>query len=250
MNVRFSHLWQSAMGLLALIFLTVASCKGPDGPAGPQGPAGPTGAAGAAGATGPAGASGVAGPMGNANVVYSDWKPFDVSGNFFRFPDGSQVNLSPATTANALLTADAINKGVIYVYYKFGVLTNDPVTQTNSLVERISSDKVTYANVKIPGRTTNTSQDYAIYQVSMDNLGLNYFSPKLSLTTGYLSADQQSYVPINGLTSMDAKFYRDMFATLPQYRIVVVNGSVKGGRSGNIDYTNYAAVKAAYNLPD
>lgn len=248
MNVRFSHLWQSGMGLLALLFVMVASCKGPDGPAGPQGPAGPSGAAGPVGTTGPAGASGVAGPMGNANVVYTDWKPLDVGGNFSRFPDGSQVNLSPATTANALLTADAINKGVIYVYYKFGVLTNDPATQTNSLVERISSDKVAYANVKIPGRKTNTSLDYALYQVTMDNIGLNYFSPKLTLTTGYPSADV--YVPIEGLTSQDPQFYKDMFKTLPQYRMVVVNGSVKAGRSGAVDYTNYAAVKEAYNLPD
>ena len=41
-----------------------------------------------------------------------------------------------------------------------------------------------------------------------------------------------------------------MVKDLPQYRIVIVNGSTPGGRAAAIDYKDYAAVKRAYNLPD
>lgn len=247
MKVYFSRLVQTGMGLVVLVLMLVVSCKGPDGPAGPAGPTGAPGAAGAAGATGPAGASGVAGatgPMGNANVVYTDWKSMDVSGNVFQYPTGNQVDLIPQSTANALLTKDAINKGLIYVYYKFGQLQN------TTLVERITQNQVPFGRVKIPTRTTNTAQDYATYQITMDNLGENYFAPKISLTTGYYDSQKDEFVLFPDIAKQPAQFYRNLFSTLPQYRIMVVNGSVKAGRLGAVDFTDYAAVKQAFNLPD
>lgn len=244
MKIYFSRFVQTSIGVVFLVLTLLASCKGPDGPAGP---AGPTGATGAAGATGPAGASGVAGatgPTGNANVVYTDWKPIDVSGAVFQYPTGNQVDLTSTSTANALLTQDAINKGLIYIYYKFGQLQN------GTLVERIAQDKVPFGRVKIPGRTTNSALDYATYQITTDNLGLNYFSPKISLTTGFYDSATDTFTLIPDLAKQTDAFYRTMFSTLPQYRIVVVNGSTKGGRLAGVNYNDYSAVKQAFNLPD
>jgi len=251
MKVRFSYFIKFGSGLFILSLLFFASCKGPTGPTGPAGPTGATGAAGTAGATGatgPAGASGVAGATGNANVVYTDWKAIDVSGNFFKYPDNSQVQLSPAVTTSSLLSLSAINTGIIYVYYKFGQLQYDQTAQQYTLAERIKADTVS-AYVKIPGRTTNLFADYARYQIITDDLGQNYFSPKIVLFTGRLNSTATGYDTIADLINLAPSAYRAMFTTLPQYRIVVVYGSVKG-RVGAVDFKDYAAVKQAYNLPD
>ncbi|GAB4020488.1 hypothetical protein [Spirosoma koreense] len=253
MKVRFSYFVQTTAGLFALLLMLVVSCKGPEGPAGPQGPAGPTGATGAAGATGPAGASGVAGatgPMGNANVMYTEWKTMDVSGNVFAHPDLSVVDLSPAATTSSILSASAINQGLITVYYKFGALSFDQTTQNYVLNERIAANTVPYASVKIPGRTTSKFSDYTDYQITTDNLGQNYFAPKITLTTGYYDSSRDAYTPIADVANKTTDFYRSLFTTLPQYRIVVVMGNVKSGRQGAVDFKDYAAVKQAYNLPN
>ena len=250
MKVRFSHFVTFGTGLVALLLMLVISCKGPEGPAGPTGATGATGATGTAGATGPAGASGVAGatgPMGNANVVYTDWKAVDISGAVFKYPNLSRVQLAPASTANTLLTKDAIDKAVIYVYYKFGQLTYDQ-TAGYTLVERIKQDTVTAA-VKIPGRTTNNIEDYTKYQIITDFLGQNYFSPKIFIFSGIFNTTTGVYDPIPELLFQPDQVYRTMLATYPQYRIVVVYGSVKG-RVGAVDFNDYAAVKQAFNLPD
>lgn len=247
MKLRSSYLVQTGVGLVALLLMLVISCKGPEGPQGPAGPTGAAGPAGPAGATGPAGASGVAGatgPMGNANVAYTEWKPIDVSGNVVNYPSRTQVDLAPASTANALLTKDAIDKGLVYIYYKFGQLQN------GTLVDRITQNTVPVARIKIPGRTTNNASDYASYQITTDYLGENYFSPRISLTTGTYNSTTDQITLIPDLANQSDAFYRSLFATMPQYRIVVVAGSVKSGRVGTVDYNDYAAVKQAYSLPD
>lgn len=253
MKVRFSYLVQTGVGLATLLLMLVISCKGPEGPQGPAGPTGAAGAAGAPGATGPAGASGVAGatgPTGNANVTYTDWKAMDLSGAVFKFPSRTQVDLVPASTANALLTKDAVDKGLIYIYYKFGQLQYDATNKNYVLAERITQNEVPLGRVKIPNRTTSNIGDFANYKITTDYLGQNYFSPKLSLTTGSYDSASNQYLVINELVNQSDEFYRTMFAQLPQYRIVVVAGSVKSGRQGAVDYSDYAAVKQAYNIPD
>lgn len=250
MQVRFSHFVTFGTGLVALLLMLVISCKGPEGPAGPAGATGAAGAAGTPGATGPAGASGVAGatgPMGNANVVYTDWKAVDISGTVFKYPNLSGVQLVPASTANTLLTKDAIDKGVIYVYYKFGQLSFDQ-TSGYKLVERIKQDTVVAA-VKIPGRTTNNINDYTKYQITTDFLGQNYFAPKVFIFSGIYNTSSDRYDPIPELLFQPDQVYRTMLKDYPQYRIVVVYGSVKG-RVGAVDFKDYAAVKQAFNLPD
>ena len=249
MQVRFSHFVQTGTGLVALLLILISSCKGPEGPAGPQGPAGTAGAAGTTGATGATGPTGASGVSGNANVQYTDWKPVDVSGNFFKYPDNTQVDLSPTSTANALLTQDAIDKGLIYVYYKFGQLSYVQASDSYVLMDKITQNTVPFGRVKIPGRATSGATDFTTYQITTDYLGVNYFAPKISLTTGTIvNGDQFQLIP--ELTNQTAAFYRAMFASMPQYRIVVVAGNVKAGRMGAIDYSDYAQVKQAYNLPD
>ncbi|MBD2754411.1 hypothetical protein [Spirosoma validum] len=247
MKVRFSNLVQTGAGLATLLLMLVISCKGPEGPQGPAGPTGATGATGAAGATGPAGASGVAGatgPTGNANVVYTDWKAIDVNGTINKYPSRTQVDLSPASTDNTLLSTTAINQGLVYVYYKFGQLQN------GQLVERITQNEVPFGRLKIPGRTTNNATDYTTYRITTDYLGQNYFKPMISLVTGSYSESTGQFNLISELVNQTDAFYRGLFTTLPQYRIMVVAGSTKSGRLGAVDYSNYAAVKEAYNLPD
>lgn len=235
------------MGLVALLLVLITSCKGPEGPQGPAGATGATGAAGtagAAGATGPTGASGV-----SASVPYTDWKPIDVGGNFFKYPDNTLVTSSPTSTTNVLLTQDAINKGLVYIYYKFGQLSAPSDTGSYTLVERVAQNTVPFGRVKIPGRATSGAADFATYQITTDYIGVNYFKPTISLVTGTIVNGDQ-YRLTQDLINQPAAFYRSMFATLPQYRIIVVSGNTKSGRAGAIDYSDYAQVKQAYNLPD
>lgn len=247
MKVRFSHVVQTGMGLVALLLVLISSCKGPEGPAGPQGTPGTpgtTGPTGASGVTGPTGASGV-----SASVIYTDWKPIDVGGNFFKYPDNTVVTSSPTSTTSTLLTQDAINKGLVYIYYKFGQLSAPSDTGSYTLVERVAQNTVPFGRVKIPGRVGSGAADFATYQITTDYLGVNYFKPTISLTTGTLvNGDQYQLIP--DLINQPAAFYRSMFATLPQYRMIVVNGNTKSGRMGAVDYSDYGQVKQAFNLPD
>lgn len=274
MKTRFGSILHIGAGLLSLLFMLVISCKGPEGPIGPAGPTGATGVAGATGpqgvtgatgttgpqgvsgatgSTGPQGASGVAGatgpqgPTGNANVVYSAWKPVDVSTNFYAFTDPaspSSVYLGNDTnTGNALLTQDAIDKGLIYIYYKTGQKTFDPATNDTKLVERILTGNG-FGWVKIPGRTTSKDEDFTNYYVGNDVFGTNY-----------LKFNAYVYTNRNGMNTTElfgktAQFYRDLLKDLPQYRVIVAYGSTPGGRAAAIDFKDYAAVKRAYNLPD
>lgn len=253
---------------MALLFIFVISCKGPQGPVGPSGPAGATGPTGTTGATGPQGASGVAGatgpqgvsgvagpqgPMGNANVVYTDWKTpnFDI---FNAFQDNSAVYLSNQNTANVLLTKEVIDKSMVYVYFKIGQLLADQSTGSFALAERIQAPEALNSgvpgSVKIPGRTTNTESDFVYYYLNRDLIGPNYLKFNLTLYTSQYDQAQNKSVTVAELVGKNAQFYLDLLKNLPQYRIVIVNGSTPGGRAAGVDFTDYATVKRAYNLPD
>ncbi|MBD2701752.1 hypothetical protein IC229_13965 [Spirosoma sp. BT702] len=264
MKTRVPLLFQISTGLLALLCLIVVSCKGPEGPVGPQGPAGPTGAAGAtgpqgvsgvAGATGPQGVSGVAGPTGpqgpagNANVVYTAWKAPDFSSYYYRFPDNLQTIIgNDNNRVSPLLTADVINKSIVYVYWKYTQLQYDSGSAEFKLVERIQSTSAN-GSIKIPGRATNQYNDFIGYYVNSDDIGVNNLHLYMYFFTNQLDQAQKQ-VAVADFIGKNAQFYRDMAKDAPQYRIVIVNGSTPGGRQANIDYKDYAAVKRAYNLPD
>lgn len=271
MKIRVSLLFHISTGLVFLLFIAVVSCKGPEGPAGPQGPAGPTGAAGptgpqgvsgVAGATGPQGVSGVVGPVGpagpqgpigNANVIYTAWTTptYDI---FNASPDNIFVYLSNQNTANALLTKNVIDRSIVYVYFKFGQLLFDQSIGGFSPVVRLQAPDALNSgfpgSVKIPGRTTNNAADYVNYFINYDMLGENYFKINLNLNTSQFDQAQGKSVPVADMVGKPAQFYRDLVKDLPQYRIVIVNGSTPGGRQAAVDFKDYVAVKQAFNLPD
>ncbi len=268
MKITFAPLVRVSTGLMALLMIIIISCKGPEGPTGPQGttgptgtggPTGPQGVSGTTGATGPQGTSGVAGPagpqgvagttgaqgpMGNANVVYTAWKPVDLSTNFYAYPENKVVYLgNDLKTANAVLTQDAIDKGLIYIYYKTRQKEFDSANNETKLVERILTTNGT-GWVKIPGRTTNRDEDFTNYYIGNEIFGVNYLK-----FSGFVYTNRNDVVTPD-IAAKSAQFYRDMLKDMPQYRIIVAYGSTPGGRMGSVDFGNYAAVKKAYNLPD
>lgn len=251
--------------------MLVISCKGPEGPIGPAGPTGATGVAGATGpqgttgatgpqgttgATGPQGVSGATGatgpqgPMGNANVVYTAWKPVDLSGNYYRYPDNLGVDLgNDQKTANALLTAEVMDKSLVYVYFKFGQQLYDNAAGEFKLIERIQASNA-FGNALISGRTGAKFDDFIQYYINHDYLGTNYLRFNLHMYTQQYDQATAKQVPVTDLIGKTAQDFRNMVKDLPQYRVVIVNGSTPGGRAAAIDYKDYAAVKRAYNLPD
>lgn len=265
MKTTFAPLVRVSTGLLALLITIIISCKGPEGPTGPQGTTGPTGAVGptgpqgvtgTTGATGPQGVSGVAGPAGpqgvtgaqgptgNANVVYTAWKSVDLSTNFFAYTDNQLIYLGNDTkTANAVLSKDAIDKGLIYIYYKTGQKEFDPANGEIRLVERILTTNG-FGWIKIPGRSTNRDEDFTNYYIGNEAYGVNYLK-----FSGFVYTNRNGVITPD-IAGKSAQFYRDMLKDMPQYRIIVAYGSTPGGRMGSVDFKDYAAVKRAYNLPD
>lgn len=255
MKTRFASFVQISTGLVGLLFMVVVSCKGPEGPIGP---AGTTGTTGTAGATGPQGVSGVAGATGpqgvsgvtgNANVVYTAWKPVDVSSGFAQTTDMFYTFLDNIRTAtNPLITQDVIDKSIVYTYFKTGALQYDPANAAFGLVERVQAGSANgYA--KIPGRTKNDFADYLYYTANQSEMRVNYFPFSITLYTNYYDAKgTQTVLPET--VGKTAQFFRDIVKDLPQYRMIIVKGSTPGGRAATVDFKDYAAVKRAYNLPD
>lgn len=99
---------------LLLFSICMIACEGPDGPQGPQGLEGQQGVQGEQGPQGPAG---------TANVMYSDWVPFELS-NW-----GEATNLGGQTRreypiAEPLLTDDLLTMGTVAVYARFSTVDN------------------------------------------------------------------------------------------------------------------------------
>ena len=249
MQSRFFSLVQLGISFIGFLFMLVVSCKGPEGPTGPAGPTGATGPQGVSGAAGTTGPQGVSGATGNANVVYTAWKTVDLSSNYYRSPDNLNVYIgNDNSTASPLLTQDVINKSIVYIYFKYGTPLFDNGTNEYKLSERIVQGSA-YGSIKIPGRTTNTLGDFVNYNVLHQPIGVNFLNFLLTMPTSTTDANGQQ-IPIPDFVGKNAQFFRDMFKDLPQYRIVIVNGSTPGGRAVAVDYNDYAAVKRVHNLPD
>lgn len=256
MKTTFSSIVRTSIGLIALLIILVISCKGPEGPAGPQGaigqtgaagPTGPQGVSGTTGATGPQGVSGVAGAPGNANVVYTAWKPISVSSNagYLRLDDNTGLFMgNEGQEAFPLFTADALNKSLIYVYFKGNIAVFDLATGGYKLTERIAADSFN-GTLKIPGRATADFYDFQRYTVYHQGIGINFLSTYIAMNT--VGSDQK---PVPEFVGKNAPYFRDLVKDLPQFRVIIVNGSTPGGRAGSVDFKDYAAVKRAYNLPD
>lgn len=224
--------------LSLLVMSVLEACKGPAGDPGPQG---------AAGAPGPAGAAGMAGPkgdLGNANVVYSDWKTvtsWSVTSN----SDNSYYYLSTPTTTNSLFTKDAINTAAIFTYIKYNTYVETaPGTQKYQLVERISSQPNISHYFKVPGRTDTRILDYGFSFVYSGEIGENYFSPYIFVNTYTLGTQ------IPELKNLTATTVLTLVGSLPQFRHVIVYGSVRGGRLATVNWKNYDEVQKVLDLKD
>lgn len=183
--------------------------------------------------------------MGNANVVYSDWRSIEWKS------DGSSTDyqfFSSKSTAEPLLTQDAINKGLVYVYVKSKVRNWNNDKQEYDLVEFVSGNGM-WGNFKLPGRSQNRWQDFGqMYVRSNDLIGVNYLSVYGQL---YKKGPNDSFVDIflPELANKSFTEYTTMVKDLHQYRVLVVYGSTKG-RMAAVDMTNYKEVKKYFNLKD
>ena len=248
------------------IALFMTSCKGEIGPIGPVGSTGTagtngtngtngaiggTGTTGATGTTGTTGTTGANGKDGNANVVYSEWLTPTWAADF----EATQAYyLYQKSTANALITQEAIDKAVIFTYWKGKIPSYNSDRAEYELVERISPTNG-QSFFKIPGRVSNTYQDFQpMFNYISTQLGVNYLSVSSSvnrfgnpiLANGVLGpyALLPEFAAGKGFT-----YYNDLVKDVSKYRVIVVYGSTKG-RLASVDMKDYAAVKQALNLRD
>ena len=162
------------------------------------------------------------------------------------FPDSTQFILTNAgATSSTLLTRTVLDQAAVFVYFKHSLLLSGANNQLQ-LSERIVEGTANGA-LKLPGRTTNTFEDYVQYSIFNDPVGLNFLQINVF---GRLGPSTSQRVP-PALVGKGTAFYRDLFKDTPQYRLVIVNGStLGGGRKASINFKDYAAVKTAFNLPD
>jgi hypothetical protein len=204
-----------SISILSFLFMSVLifSCAedGEIGPVGPQGTAGTNGTDGADGATGPQGADGQDGEDGNANVIYSDW-----FSPVWNIADGSNVKTMEIVDQEFVAAQE---NGVILLYWA----TQDESTHL------------------LPWNTFNSlgtisiSRDYEI-KGSSGKVELTIRNYEL---LGSLS-DEDTEGTISGVT-------------YNQLRYVIIPGSTSnsfGRIAAEVDYEDYEAVKAYYNIPD
>ena len=258
----------SIFALIAII--SVESCKGPEGPIGPVGPTGTVGPSGANGtngaigtpganggngkdgANGATGATGAKGETGNANVVYSDWKPVstdkvysgkDAKGNY------TFLQFYPSNTKEPIFTKEAMNTAAIYTYVKFNVLIYDQATQINSVSERIKllTENGAYNSFLIAGRNKDLSQSYGGTTLFNSQYAENHFDYLVNFNLTEYDFVKQNYVPVPEFQGKSLTYFQDIAKTMPQYRHVVVYGSTKG-RMASINWKDYDEVKRMLNL--
>ncbi len=180
---------------------------------GEKGDIGPQGTAGVAGVAGPQGNVGVAGPQGTANVIYGTWQDMSTSNLWYKL-----TSLS--------------NAGVAYAGYGWGCDINAPITQ----------DIMDKGQVFVYGKFAPSFADNRVYLLPNTFWGnwytqVNILPNKVYLQTIY---DQAKTVPT---TYSPTSF-------LCIFRYIIIPGGVAGGRKANVDYSDYEAVKKAYNIPD
>ena len=105
----------SALILCIILVMGAGMITGCEGPAGPQGDQGPQGLQGIAGSDGNEGPQG---DPGAANVIYSNWIPFNTSNWVLADEFGRQTQLYKIDENR--ITSDIIDKGLVMVYVKFG----------------------------------------------------------------------------------------------------------------------------------
>ena len=181
--------------------------------------------------------------MGNANVVYSDWKTINwtISG----LTVGGYYYLSSPTSTNTLLTKDAINTAAIFTYIKYNTYVEiSPGSAKHQLAERITSNQNANHYFKVPGRTDTRILDYGYVNIAQGEIGENYYAPYAFFMTSTLGTE------LLELKTLTTDAIKNLISTLPQFRQVVVYGSVKGGRLAAVNWQDYNEVKEALGLKD
>ena len=184
-------------------------------------------------------------------MVYSEWLTPTWAADF---ESTQSYSLAQRSTANALITQEAIDKAVIFTYWKVKVPLYNSDKAEYELVERITP---TSGNsfFKIPGRVSNSYQDFqSMFNSVGTQLGVNYLNVISSVNRfGNPPLPNGSYGPYALLPEFAAgkgfTFYNDLVKDISKYRVIVVYGSNKG-RLASVDMKDYAAVKQAFNLRD
>jgi hypothetical protein len=220
------------------------ACKGEKGDVGPLGPAGLKGDAGVAGVKGDPGTAGPKGDQGAAKVVYTAWKstPLDAPLSAAYTLVGGNVGFSNVNKAEPAFTKEAIDQGVLLTYVKVKNRVLAEGSTTNYVLqEAVTANSNATSYIKIPGRTQSRLEDYHPFSISYDaSRRENFFDIQINLAALYTLRE------INIRTPDQIK---PLVKDETQYRHVVIYGSTKA-RLAAINLNDYAAVKAAFNIPD
>ncbi|MBX2950902.1 MAG: collagen-like protein [Leadbetterella sp.] len=247
--------------------LFMFSCEGPEGPQGPAGTAGKDGVAGTKGDKGDKGEAGLNGKDASSSVNSTPWIKLDFksegattiytqNNTSFGAIYQTYVNLSLKDKSQPLLTKEIMEQGMYLVYIKYKVTMYDSGESSYYLEDRIIGGVGTGAtsSFKIPGRETSKASDFANLVFGVVDLGEKTWSPYLYFN----SPSQQVYENnqyVNKSTAPELlnksnAFYRELLsANVPEVRLVTVKGAL-AGRLKNIDFSDYEAVKKAFDLED
>ncbi|RYF76902.1 MAG: hypothetical protein EOO39_05055 [Cytophagaceae bacterium] len=185
-------------------------------------------------------------------MVYTEWKtvPNEL---YVRASTNQVAQLYTNITSQSVLTREAFDQAAIYVYYKLNVPVFDPQDSDFKLQQRITPQNNVVSYVPIPGRPANSFNSFMQVSAFHDDLGLNFFRPSVILYTSEANA-AGTRVALPEFVGKDAAYFRSLVKDAPQYRIVVVYGSTKGGRASYngrlVDFADYSQVKAYFNLAD
>ncbi len=160
--------------------------EGPQGEQGEQGPQGEQGEQGPQGPPGEQGEQGEQGVPGTANVMYTDWVSFDVSGWNQVTEFGRVTQLYEIQEEN--ISNDIINRGVVLVYIRFGGSTAPRLLPVTGYV------------------TTTTKEQHIWHRLSAGKIILVFHNLNDTTNPGtFGSGNQYRYIIIPGGTLISYK---------------------------------------------
>lgn len=229
--------------LTVCISTFITSCKGPEGPVGA------TGAKGDAGTSGPTGAKGDKGDTGSANVKYTEWFAPEWD-DFFRSEDNLYMLLNTTKTSQAILTEEVIDKSAIHIYIRYNERIYNNANGGFELIQRVTGNSSIWGYTKVPDRITNTQNDFNQILAAYDNVGKNYFKPRIQINTNFYDLGIQREIAIEEYKTKTAIQIRELSKDIAQFRIVVIPGAVLSGRQKAVNFDNYEEVKNVFGLTD
>ncbi len=182
-----------------------------EGPEGPEGPPGPTGSDGQDGLNGATGPAGPAGAAGtSANVIYSAWEDI-LSGDWLSASFYTSYTTYSSSISAPSLTQSIKDTGTILVYAKW----------------KTSGTVIPSEPVLLP----------------------YYYNYSASISEQLFALPLSSSIQFRLQRYGSTDFIKNQTTTV---RYVLIPGTKSGGRvaAAPVDYTDYAAVAAYYNLPD